>query len=140
MGADELTFTSAVEIATKVEEAAKVAEETVFGQRSDPQLVNKVPNSSTKHTYKNKPSSKANVGVEKVHIWQKSVVTKTRSVIFVALKFTWRLRAKRRFESTQQSTLTKVTKSNTWNQYTITMSSPNSKYFYKFNQSWFRLN
>ena len=57
VGADELTFTRAVEIATEVEEAAKVAKETVFGQRPAPQLVNKVPNSSTKSTYKSKSSS-----------------------------------------------------------------------------------
>ena len=36
VGADELTFTRAVEIATEVEEAAKVAKETVFGQRPAP--------------------------------------------------------------------------------------------------------
>ena len=40
-------------------EAAKVAKETVFGQRPASQLINKVPNSSTKPTYKNKPSSEA---------------------------------------------------------------------------------
>ena len=54
--ADELTFTRAVELATEVEEAAKVAKETVFGQRTAPQLVNKVPTSSTKPTAKKVPA------------------------------------------------------------------------------------
>ena len=51
VGSNELFFIRAVEIATKVEEVAKVAKETVIGQRPVPHLVNEVPNSSAKPTY-----------------------------------------------------------------------------------------
>ena len=51
VGANELFLTCAVEIATKIEEVAKFAKETVIGQRPVPHLVNEVPNSSAKPTY-----------------------------------------------------------------------------------------
>ena len=59
VGADELTFARAVEIAAETEDAAKVAKETVFGPHPSIQMIKKLPSSSSKPYNKKDKNSDA---------------------------------------------------------------------------------
>ena len=89
INADELTFTRAIEVATKIEDAVKVVKETVFG--SIPERVHKF-NSFPKLTrnlsllyplQKIKPNT---IVAEKPVIWHPIVISRTLLAITVNFK------------------------------------------------------
>ena len=88
VGADELTFARAVEIAAETEDAAKVAKETVFGPHPSTQMVKKLPSSSSKPYNKKKILMQSVTDAGKVHIWLMFAATKTVFAISVVRKGT----------------------------------------------------